>query len=49
MEELPEEAKKRIELKFVNRIEPVFELALSPEEKKKRKSSKKKKEEAVKG
>jgi ATP-dependent Lon protease len=33
MEELPEEAKKRIKLLFVDRIEPVFETALHPPEK----------------
>ncbi len=30
MEELPEEAKRKIELVFVDRVEPVFELALYP-------------------
>ncbi len=34
MEELPEEAKKKVKLMFVNRIEPVFETALYPEESK---------------
>ena len=49
MEELPEEAKKKIELIFVNRVEPVFEIALYPEEgeKKKRKRKKSSKEEAA--
>ncbi|SMO66284.1 ATP-dependent Lon protease [Balnearium lithotrophicum] len=41
MEELPEEAKKKIKLVFVNRVEPVFELALYPEEKKGRTKRKK--------
>jgi ATP-dependent Lon protease len=41
MEELPEEAKKKIKLVFVNRVEPVFELALYPEEKKERTKRKK--------
>ena len=34
MEELPDEARKKIELVFVDRVEPVFEIALYPEEKK---------------
>ncbi|RUM91359.1 MAG: endopeptidase La [Thermovibrio sp.] len=42
MEELPEEAKKKINLVFVNRVEPVFELALYPEEKKGRAKGKSK-------
>jgi ATP-dependent Lon protease len=42
MEELPEEAKRKINLVFVNRVEPVFELALYPPEKKgKRKATSK--------
>ncbi len=36
MEELPEEAKKKVKLVFVDRVEPVFDLALYPEEKKSR-------------
>ena len=40
MEELPEEAKKKIKLVFVDRVEPVFELALYPEEKGKRSKKK---------
>jgi ATP-dependent Lon protease len=39
MEELPEEAKKKINLVFVNRVEPVFELALYPPDKKRKKKS----------
>ncbi len=34
MEELPEEAKKKVKLVFVDRVEKVFDLALYPEEKK---------------
>ncbi|RUM88683.1 MAG: endopeptidase La, partial [Thermovibrio sp.] len=40
MEELPEEAKKKIKLVFVDRVEPVFELALYPEEKGKKSKKK---------
>jgi len=36
MEELPEEAKKKVKLVFVDRVEKVFDLALYPEEKKSR-------------
>ncbi|WP_163328320.1 endopeptidase La [Desulfurobacterium thermolithotrophum] len=43
MEELPEEAKKKVNLVFVDRVEKVFELALYPEEKKSRTRTKKKK------
>ncbi|ADU96206.1 endopeptidase La [Thermovibrio ammonificans] len=43
LEELPEEAKRKIKLVFVDRVEPVFELALYPEEKRKQKSKRKKK------
>ncbi len=42
MEELPEEAKRKIELVFVDRVEPVFELALYPPSR--RTAAKKKKE-----
>jgi len=38
MEELPEEAKKRIKLLFVDRIEPVFETALHPPERKRKRN-----------
>ena len=36
MEELPEEAKKKVKLVFVDRVEKVFDLALYPDEKKSR-------------
>ena len=31
MEELPQDVRKRIDIKFVNRVEEVFELALYPD------------------
>ena len=40
MEELPEEAKKKVKLVFVDRVEKVFDLALYPEEKKSRSKKK---------
>ena len=39
MEELPKEAKDKIELMFVNRVEPVFEKALYPAEKRKKRKA----------
>ncbi len=40
MEELPDEAKKKVKLVFVDRVEKVFDLALYPEEKKSRSKKK---------
>ncbi|MEO2068694.1 MAG: endopeptidase La [Desulfurobacteriaceae bacterium] len=37
MEELPEDVKKKVKLVFVNRVEPVFDLALYEEERRRRK------------